>query len=251
MKKIMSNPLISRAINQESITESWLWVMSINWTIGKSLIMMIILFASAVYARNQALLNPFQVNIWLIWWSIAWFILVIISIFKPKRSPIIAPLYALAEWFVLWVFSVFFETIYPWIAAQAILATGLVVWAMLLLYRFRIIKVTEKLKSVIFWATLAIALYYIISFVLSIFFNIESFHFVDFRWESSWISIWFSALVIVVAALNLLRDFDNIEKWAKKWLAKYYERYFSIWLMVTIVWLYLEILRLLAKLRNR
>lgn len=238
----MSNPVITSALNQKSVLETESWVMSVNWTVMKSFIMLVLLFAAGIFAWNFSISNTEMVNTYLIIWVIVAFVLVLISSFKPKASPYIAPLYSLAEWFTLWVFSLFFELMYPWIVWQAIMATAMVFFVMLVLYRTWVIKVTNKFRSVVISSIMAIALFYLVSWILTLFgINLSS-----VGSNFSWLSIWVSVLVIIIASLSLLIDFDNIEKWEKMWLPAYYEWQFSIWIMVTIVWLYLEILKLLA-----
>ncbi len=244
----MWNPVLNSALKQQSVLETESWVMSVNGTVTKTFIMLILLFISAAFSWSYALSNIEQVSLFLWVWAIAAFILVMVGIFKPKTSPYIAPIYALVEWFVLWVISVFAEQAYPWIVSQAILATWLVFFVMLWLYRTWVIKVTQKFRSVIISAIAAICLFYLAQLVLSLFgVNLIS----SAPWsETYWLSIWISVVVIVFASLSLLLDFDDIEKGSKMQLPKYYEWFFSIWIMVTIVWLYLEILELLAKLRD-
>jgi uncharacterized YccA/Bax inhibitor family protein len=114
------------------------------------------------------------------------------------------------------------------------------------LYKYEIVKVTEKFRSVVIAATLAIATYYLISWLLSMF---TSFQRVD--QGNSWMSIGISVFVIVIAALNLFLDFDQIEKGVQQKMPKYMEWYSAMGLMITLVWLYIEFLRLLSKISSR
>jgi len=139
-----------------------------------------------------------------------------------------------------------FEKTAPGIVMQAVLLTFGAVIAMFLLYRFRVIKATEKFKSVIFIATAGIAVFYLLAFVLR-FFNVD----IAFLHEGSALGIGFSLVVVVIAALNLILDFDMIEQGVANGAPKYMEWYGAFALMITIVWLYLEILRLLGKMADR
>ena len=178
------------------------------------------------------------------------FITAIVVIKKMEWAPYAAPIYALFEGVFLGAISAtynnYFGKAHPGIVTQAVLLTFGVVIAMYVLYRFRIIKVTEKVRSIIFMATAGIAIFYLISIVLS-FFHIQ----IGFINDSSPLGIGFSLVVVVIAALNLLLDFDMIEQGVAAGAPKYMEWYGAFGLLVTIVWLYLEILRLLSKLGDR
>jgi uncharacterized YccA/Bax inhibitor family protein len=162
----------------------------------------------------------------------------------------LAPLYGLLEGvFVGGISAIFknqFEKQAPGIVMQAVVLTFGTVIALFLLYRFRIIKATERFKSIIFVATAGIAIFYLLAMLLRMF-NID----IAFIHEGSSIGIVFSLVVVTVAAMNLILDFDFIEQGAAAGAPKYMEWYGAFALVVTIVWLYLEILRLLAKLSSR
>lgn len=174
----------------------------------------------------------------------------IVTIFKPVWSSFLAPLYALLQGLFVGGISVTYNHIFdkfaPGIIMQAVALTFGTVIAMFLLYRFRVIKATERFKSVIMIATGGIAIFYLISMGLR-FFNID----IGFLHEGSTLGIVFSLVVVGVAALNLILDFDRIETGVSMGAPKYMEWYGAFGLIVTIVWLYLEILRLLAKLNSR
>jgi len=139
-----------------------------------------------------------------------------------------------------------FAKSYPGIVTQAVVLTFGTVIAMFVLYRFRIIKATEKFKAVVFTATAGIAIFYLLAMVLRLF-SID----IPFLHEGSTLGIVFSLVVVTIAALNLILDFDMIEKGVAMGAPKYMESYCAFGLMVTIVWLYIEILRLLMKLASR
>ena len=165
--------------------------------------------------------------------------------FRPKYAKILGPIYAIAEGFFVGAISRVFEEQWNGIVLQAAGATLAVFAVMLLLYNTKIIKVTDKFRRTVIFATLGIMVLYLGSFVISLFGGS-----VAFINDASLIGIGFSVLVCVIAAMNLALDFDFIDRGAKAGLSKDYEWVAAVGLLVTIVWLYLEILRLLAKLRS-
>jgi uncharacterized YccA/Bax inhibitor family protein len=186
---------------------------------------------------------------WLLTGMIGGFICAMVTIFKKAWSPVTAPLYALLEGLVLGSLSAVFELRYPGIAIQAVGLTFGTLFAMLFLYRSGIIKVTEKFRMGVFAATGGIALFYFLEIILSFFhINFMGTYGVN---GSGLIGIGFSLLVVGIAALNLVLDFDFIEKGVQYGAPKYMEWYGAFGIMVTLIWLYLEILNLLAKLNRR
>ncbi len=169
----------------------------------------------------------------------------IITIFKKKWAPITAPLYAIAEGFFLGGISAFMKQKFPGIVPQAVGLTFGTLFALLAAYKSGLIKATENFKLGVTAATGGIFLIYLVSFILG-FFGIR----VSFIHESGLIGIGFSAFVVIIAALNLVLDFDFIEEGAERGAPKYMEWYAAFGLMVTLIWLYIEILRLLAKMRK-
>ena len=178
--------------------------------------------------------------------GIGGFVLALVTIFKKQWAGVTAPLYALAEGALLGGISAMFELRYKGIAIQAVMLTFGTLVAMLLAYRSGLIKVNDKFRLGVVAATGGIALFYLVQFVLG-FFGI-TFHTIN---SGSPIGIGFSLLVVGIAALNLVLDFDLIENGASYNAPKYMEWYSAFALMVTLVWLYLEILRLLSKFRSR
>jgi uncharacterized YccA/Bax inhibitor family protein len=182
------------------------------------------------------------------WTWIALFVgfgLAMVCIFKPKASPILAPLYALAEGIFLGAISKAFESQWDGIVFQAILATIAVFFATLALYVFGVVKVTRRFQMVVIGATAGVFVLYVGTFILSLFGADISF------WNSpSPLGIAISVVICVIASLNLFLDYEFIAQSAKAGAPKYMEWYGAFGLMVTLVWLYLEILRLLAKLRS-
>lgn len=170
----------------------------------------------------------------------------IATAFKVEWCMYTAPIYALLEGFFIGGISSIFESMYPGIVIQATGLTFGTLGTMLLLYQSGFVQVTDKFRMGVFAATGAIGIVYFASFILS-FFGVYP----SFIYSSSLMSIGFSLLVVVVASLNLVLDFDVIEKAAQKGVPKYLEWYGAFALMVTLVWLYVEFLRLLAKMRSR
>lgn len=215
--------------------------MTVSGTINKSFLMLILLIASA--AVTWSMPNPI---IFAIGGAIVGFVLVLIATFKPQYSGFLAPGYAIFEGLFIGGISAIFEVMYPGIVIQAVSCTFVTFMVCFALYKYEIVKVTEKFKSVVLAATLAIATYYLFSWLLSMFTSFQPVHY-----GNSMMSIGISAFVIVIAALNLFLDFDQIEKGAQQKMPKYMEWYGAMGLMITLVWLYIEFLRLLSKLNRK
>jgi uncharacterized YccA/Bax inhibitor family protein len=179
--------------------------------------------------------------------GIGGFIVAMVTIFKKEWSAITAPIYALLEGLILGGVSAMLELRFHGIAIQAVALTFGVLIAMLLAYRSGLIKVTDKLRLGIVAATGGIAVFYFLQFILG-FFHV---HFLSVVNGATPIGIGFSLLVVGIAALNLVLDFDLIEQGVRYGAPKYMEWYSAFALMITLVWLYFEILRLLAKIRSR
>ena len=174
------------------------------------------------------------------------FVIALFTIFRPKNSPYTAPAYAVIEGVALGAITMVFESQYPGIGIQAIGLTFGILASLLFCYKSGIIKPTENFRLMIFSATMGIVLLYLISFIMSFFGNS-----IGFIHSNGLFGIGFSLFVVGIAALNLVLDFDFIEEGSEAGLPKYMEWYGAFSLMVTLVWLYLEILRLLAKIRSR
>lgn len=229
--------------------------MTLNGTVGKTAIMLLLVLASAGWTWNQfvqvsALSGPegaISAIMPYVWGGIvAGLVLALITIFAKRWAAITAPLYSLAEGFALGGISVIFEIQFPGIVIQAVGLTFGTLFALLLAYRSGLIKVTENFKLGVFAATGAIFLLYFVNILLRMFTDIS----IGFIHESGWLGIGFSLFVVVIAALNLVLDFDFIESGVEAGAPKYMEWYAAFGLMVTLIWLYLEILRLLAKTRR-
>jgi uncharacterized YccA/Bax inhibitor family protein len=228
--------------------------MTIQGTVNKSFLLLLLLLISATWVWNQVdALEPAQlaqsvgrIVPWMIGGAIGGMIVALVTVFKKSWSMVTAPLYALLEGLVLGGLSAILEAQYSGIVIQAVALTFGVFFCLLLVYTSRLIKVTQNFRLGIAAATGGIFLVYLASFVLGFFgINIPLIH------ESGLIGIGFSLFVVIIAALNLVLDFDFIENGAAQGAPKYMEWYGAFGLLVTLVWLYIDILRLLAKLRSR
>jgi uncharacterized YccA/Bax inhibitor family protein len=174
------------------------------------------------------------------------FVLAMIIIFKPTTAPYLSPAYAGVEGMLLAAVSYPLELAYPHIVLQAASLTIATLFALLIAYRTGLIVVNNTFRAVVVGATMAIALYYLIGMVCMLFHVAVP----GMGFQGGWLSIGISCVIVVVAALNLVLDFDYIAQNAGT-APKYMEWYGAFSLMVTLVWLYLELLRLLAKIRGR
>jgi uncharacterized YccA/Bax inhibitor family protein len=220
-------------------------VMTIEGTVLKTAVLLMILMAVAAYTWSQAIAGSPLTYGALIVGSIGGFVTALLTIFVPKASPFTAPIYAALEGLVLGAISAVFEARYPGIAIKAIGLSIGVLATMLFVYGTGIIRVTEKVRIGIVAATGAICLVYLVDIVVS-FFGTR----LPFIHESGFLGIGFSLFVVVIAALNLVLDFDFIERGVNMQAPKYMEWYGGFSLLVTLVWMYLEILRLLSKLQG-
>ena len=240
-----NNPVFNEKVLQKVGSNQAEGAMTIKGTINKMAFLLVLVMAAAVYAwgapARQQDIMPF------LWGgALGGFALAIIITIKKEWAPYLAPAYALAEGLFLGVVSVLYSNLYDGIVLQAVGITFATFLAMLILYRTRIIRATERFKAIVFTATAGIALFYLLALVLG-FFNIR----IPFLHEGSTIGIIFSLVVVAVAALNLIINFDLIETGAAQGAPKYFEWYASFGMLVTLVWLYLEILRLLSKINRR
>jgi uncharacterized YccA/Bax inhibitor family protein len=224
--------------------------MTLNGTINKTGILLLLTVLTAAFSWNQAL-GPdglpapgFAVYMW--GGAIGGLVLALITVFKKTWSPVTAPLYALVEGFFLGAISAVYNAQFGGIVMQAVMLTFGILFALLFAYRSGLIKATENFKLGVVAATGGIALVYLASIALG-FFGIK----IPLIHESGLVGIGFSLFVVVIASLNLVLDFDFIETGVEQGAPKYMEWYGAFGLMVTLVWLYLELLRLLSKLQSR
>jgi uncharacterized YccA/Bax inhibitor family protein len=213
--------------------------MTMSGAVNKTLVLFVILFATSLISYTMP--STFLMIAGVIGGLIA----VLVASFKPHTSPISAPVYAAFEGLALGSISAFFAASFDGIVFQAISLTLGTLVTMLALYKTGVIKVTEKFRSGVMMATGAIFLVYMVSFVGSFFgWNMPYLH------EGGMMGIGISVVIIGVAALNLLLDFDNFDKAVQMNAPKYMEWFCGLSLMVTLVWLYIEFLRLLSKLNR-
>ena len=222
--------------------------MTIQGTVNKTLLMLVLLLIPAAWVWNQYFASgtPQAIMPWLYVGIIGGFIVAIITMFKKQWSPVTAPLYSVLEGLAIGGISAFFEARFPGIVIQAVALTFGTLLCLLLVYKSGIIRVTANFRLGVVAATGGIAVIYVITIVLG-FFGMR----MPYIHESGIIGIGFSVFVVTIAALNLVLDFDFIENGAASGTPKFMEWYAAFGLMVTLIWLYLEILRLLAKIRSR
>jgi uncharacterized YccA/Bax inhibitor family protein len=223
-------------------------VMTINGTINRTGFLLILVLVGAMYSWSQfggVASMPAMAPL-VLGGAIGGLVLGLVTAFKKTWAPVTAPLYALAEGVFIGALSAIFELRYPGIVMQAVGLTFGTMAALLLAYRSGLIRATEKFKLGIVAGTGGIMLRYLANFATG-FFG----HSMGFINGSSGIGIAFSAVVVVIAALNLILDFDMIETGVQQGAPKYMEWYGAFALVVTLVWLYLEMLRLLSKLQSR
>ena len=234
------NPVLNKSTFLSSDVQSE--KMTINGTVNKTLISLILLITSGYYCFTS--ISP----IIIIAGAIGGLIVAIITIFKKEWAPITVPIYALLEGCFLGGVSYMFNTMYEGIVSNAIFLTIGILLSLLFAYKSGWIKPTENFKLGLVAATGGIFIVYLVNFVMSFFGS--QMGIMDIN-NSSMFSIGFSLFVVVIASLNLVLDFDFIEEGAEKGAPKYMEWYGAFGLLVTLIWLYLEILRLLAKLNSR
>lgn len=243
------NPVFNEKAFNGSVEWQQTEVMTEKGTLNKFGLMMILLFAAASFTWKAAAEGK-DVMAWIVVSMFAGLLAGIVLTFKKQWGSFLAPVYALAEGVFLGGISAYFNYAFaktaPGIIMQAVMLTFGVVVAMFALYRFGVIKATERFKSVVITATAGVAIFYLLAIVLRMFgIQMPLIH------ESTTLGIVFSLIVVAIAALNLILDFDFIEQGAKRGAPKYMEWYGAFGLLVTIIWLYLEILKLLAKFANR
>ena len=217
-------------------------IMTIDGTVNKTSLALIILLFSSYYTYSTSNTSFIFMGM------IVGVILAIATIIKKQWAPITVPIYAICQGLALGGISAIYENMYTGIVQQAIFLTFGIFIALLFAYKTKIIKATENFKLGVFAATGGIAIIYFISFIMSFFGNGLSIMNIQ---NASMMSIGFSFFVVIIASLNLVLDFDFIEEASEAGVPKYMEWYATFGLLITLIWLYLEILRLLAKLQSR
>jgi uncharacterized YccA/Bax inhibitor family protein len=222
--------------------------MTLNGTVNKTGILLLCAMVTAAWTWHTFLQarDPADVMPSMLIGGVGGFIVAMVTIFKKEWSPVTAPIYALLEGLVLGGLSALLELRFPGIAMQAVALTFGTLFVLLLAYRSGLIRVTQKFRLGIIAATGGIMVFYLLEMLLG-FFGV---HFTSINGSGA-IGIGFSLIVVAVAALNLVLDFDFIEQGVHYGAPKYMEWYGAFGIIVTLVWLYLEILILLSKLRSR
>jgi uncharacterized YccA/Bax inhibitor family protein len=217
-------------------------VMTLSGTVNKGIILWIFLVASAFYSwTNPNIVMPLLFPI-----LICAFGLVTVLVFKKALTPYLSPLYAICEGLILGMISLHFEKSCPGIVVNSILLTICVLFCMLASYKAGILKATSRFKKIVILSTFTISFVYIVDLVLNVF-GLGNFSYIH---NSSSLGIIINFAVVVIASFNLIVDFDLIENAVSYGSHKYMEWYCAFSLMVTLVWLYLEVLRLLSKIRD-
>lgn len=244
----LKDSLFTRAAFAGTNTET----MTISSTVNKIAIMLLLVIMGAVFTWSKFYGAPAieegvsTVMPWMIGGLIGGLITAIIIMFAKTKAYIFAPIYSVLQGLFIGGISAIFEASYGGIVIQAVALTFGTLFALLAAYKSRIIKVTDNFRLGIVAATGGIFLFYIVVFILSLF-GVST----AFVSGTSWLSIGISLVIVVIAALNLVLDFDFIERAAEQGAPKYMEWFAAFGLMVTLIWLYIEILNLLAKLAGR
>lgn len=248
-----SNPTLSKKVlDNYAFDNTDSAVMTIQGTVNKVALMLALVVAGAAYTWSKVFAavdtasGMSAVGGLIAVGGIGGFIVALITVFNKKRANITAPIYAILEGLFLGGISAYFESRMPGLVMRAVLLTFAVLFSLLFAYKTGIIKVTQKFRAGVIAATMGIAVAYLLSFILGMFgINMSFMH------GGGTMGIIISVVIVVVAALNLVLDFDFIEQGSQAGLPKYFEWYGAFGLMVTLIWLYLEILRLLSLLSNR
>ncbi len=240
-----SNPTLSPAAFEQPIAAGS-QRMTVQGAVNKTGILLALAVLSAAFTWNRLLQSPQAAMTLVTVGAIGGLIMALVTCFKKEWSPVTAPIYALLEGLVIGAVSAVFNAKWNGIVLQAAMLTFGTLFAMLAAYRSGLIRATEKFKIGVIAATGGIFLMYLVAWILSLF-NVN----MGFMYGSGMLSIGISVVVVVIAALNLVLDFDVIEQGAAVGAPKFLEWYAGFGLLVTLVWLYLEILRLLAKLNAR
>jgi uncharacterized YccA/Bax inhibitor family protein len=250
-----SNPVFGKDIFNKSSVGAGDEVMTVNGTINKTAVMLLLVVFAASFTwrkffgafdpANPAVM-PSGIMGWAMVGAIGGLITALITTFSPRRSAITAPIYAVFEGLFLGAISAIFEARFPGLVMRATMLTFGVFGVMLMLYRSGAIRVSNKFRTIIIAATGGIALVYLVSFIVGMF-GVN----ISFLYDSSPLSIGISLFVVAIAALSLILDFDMIVQGSYAGAPKFMEWYGAFGLMVTLIWLYLELLRLLSKLASR
>jgi len=242
-----SNPAMTGKIFEKAGTATaGSSVMTINGTINKIGLMLLMVIAAGAYTWNMVMADPGRAGTLAMVGVIGGFIMALVTIFRPKSSAITAPIYAILEGLFLGAISAILNARYPGIAFQAVLLTIGTLFTMLFLYRSGRIRATPRFRRGVMMATGAVFFAYMISWIMSLL-GMP----IGFMHSAGPLGILINLVIIVIAALNLIMDFDFIEKGSQMGAPKYMEWYGAFGLLITLIWLYIEFLRLLSRLAGR
>jgi len=219
--------------------------MSLEGTVNRTALLLVITFATAMFTWSRVGADPASIGSYALIGAGGGFAVALATIFRKQWAPMTAPLYAALEGLAIGAISALMELRYPGIVVQAVGLTFGTLAALLIAYRSGLVRATENFKLGVVAATGGVALLYLADIAMGLFG-----HPVPFIHEGGVAGIGFSAVVVVIAALNLVLDFDFIEEGVARGAPRYMEWYAAFGLLVTLVWLYLEILRLLGKSRR-
>lgn len=240
-----SNPAFSKkSVDRVKANATSTELMTVNGSLAKTGVLLALVIAFGAWTWNFTANDPARAWPLVIGASFAAMIVAIVTIFK-KPSPLLSVMYAVFQGIVLGGISQVFNEAYSGIVLQAVLITLAITTAMLVLYKTGVIKVTQKFKSAIILATVGVLFFYIATWIIGIF-SPAIYEFVTIGTSG----VVIAAIIVIIAALNLIIDFDFIDKGAQQKLPKDFEWYAAFGLMVTLIWLYISILRLLFASRN-
>ena len=242
-----SNPAMKDAIFTRERAAAHEAPMTLEGTTTKSLLLIGLVVFSASFTWTQVLGGNVGIVVpAMVVGLLGGLVVALVTVFKPRVSPYTAPLYAVLEGLALGAISALYQARFKGLPVQAVALTAMVFVAMMVLYRTGLVRATERFRTGVIAATLGIMLVYVLTIVLSLF-GVR----VPYIHDNGMVGIGFSLFVVGIASLNLILDFDLIERGVQERAAKYMEWYGAFALLVTLVWLYLEMLRLLAKLQSR
>lgn len=248
-----SNPVFNKKTIQDFVAQGTKTeIMTVQGTVNKIAIMLLLVIVAAsyswskVFSAGDTMSGMSNVRTLMMIGGIGGFVTALILTFKKEKAHIFAPIYAVLEGLFLGGISAYFEAMLPGLVMRAVLLTFAVLFGLLFAYKSRIIKVTQKFRAGVFASTAGIAIAYLVSFVLRLF-GLD----MSFMYGGGTLGLIITLGIVVIAALNLILDFDFIAQGANNGLPKYFEWYGAFGLMVTLIWLYLEILRLLTIFANR
>lgn len=240
-----SNPALRESVFKNAIAGVSAAQMTVSGTATKAIILIAVTVFSASWVWTATVANPAVVGPAVLIGALGGLVVALVAMFRPQTAPFTAPLYAVLEGLALGAISAMYAGLYHGIALQAVGLTFMVALGMLVAYRTGLIRATPMFRKIVISATLGIMLFYVLSLVLGMF-HVS----MPILWSSSPLGIALSVVFAGVAAMNLILDFDLIERGAQQGAPKYMEWYGGFALLMTLVWLYLEILRLLARTRQ-